>query len=171
MGRSGRNWKKLDSKGTAGLAGGTEVLRGNYPARIDEKGRLKIPVPFKDVLDEKYDSDEFCVTSLDGQYVRIYPMEEWVPIEEKLARGGSFNQARRKFLDRMNYFGQIVKWDKPGRILIPTVLREAAEMKGNVAVLGNLTYLTVWNNDRYLAEIRNNPITPEDERVLDELGI
>jgi len=147
------------------------MLRGNYPARIDEKGRLKIPVPFKDALQQKYDGDEFCVTSLDAQYVRVYPMEEWVQIEETLARGGSFNKARRKFLDRMNYYGQVVSWDKQGRILIPTVLREAAEMKGDVAVLGNLTYLTVWNNERFLAEIRNNPITPEDERMLDDLGI
>jgi MraZ protein len=161
----------MDVKGTAGVAGGTKVLRGNYPARIDEKGRLKIPVPFKDAIEEKYDGDEFCVTSLDGKYARIFPMEEWVQIEEKLGQGGSFNQARRKFLDRMNYFGQVVKWDKQGRILIPTVLREAAEMKGDVAVLGNLSYLAVWNNERFLAEIRSNPITLEDERMLDELGI
>jgi len=44
-------------------------------------------------------------------------------------------------------------------------------MKGDVAVLGNLTFLAVWNNERFLAEIRNNPITPDDERILDELGI
>ncbi|HEY7678966.1 MAG TPA: division/cell wall cluster transcriptional repressor MraZ [Terriglobia bacterium] len=147
------------------------MLRGNYPARIDEKGRLKVPVPFRDALEETYDGDEFCVTSLDGQYVRIYPMEEWVQLEEKLARGGTFNKASRKFLDRMNYYGQVVSWDKQGRILIPAILREAAEMKGDVAVLGNLKWLAVWNNERFLAEIRNNPITAEDERILDELGI
>ena len=146
------------------------MLRGNYPARIDDKGRLKIPAPFKQVLEEKY-GDEFCVTSLDGQYVRIYPMEEWVQIEEKLARNASFNKTRRKFLERANYYGQVVPCDKQGRILIPAVLREAAEMKGDVAVLGNLTCLAVWNNERFLAEIRNNPITSEDERILDELGI
>jgi MraZ protein len=98
-------------------------------------------------------------------------MEEWVQLEEKLARGGTFNKASRKFLDRMNYYGQVVSWDKQGRILIPAILREAAEMKGDVAVLGNLKWLAVWNNERFLAEIRNNPITAEDERILDELGI
>jgi|ERR1051325_10235896 MraZ protein len=147
------------------------MLRGNYPARIDEKGRLKIPVPFKTAIDEKYDGDQFCVTSLDGQYVRIYPMQEWVRIEEKLASGGSFNKSRRKFLDRMNYYGQVVSWDKTGRILIPTTLRDAAEMKGEVAVLGNLTWLAVWNNDRFQADLKNNPITPDDEQVLNDLGI
>ncbi|MBI4458642.1 MAG: division/cell wall cluster transcriptional repressor MraZ [Acidobacteria bacterium] len=146
------------------------MLRGNYPARIDEKGRLKIPVQFKQELEKTYGS-QFYITSLEGQQALIYPFEEWSKIEEKLARGPSFNRARRKLLERANYFGQIVQWDKQGRVLIPSVLREAAEIRGEVAVLGNLTYLEVWNNAHFLEEIRNNPITSEDERVLDELGI
>lgn len=143
------------------------MLRGNYPARIDDKGRLKIPALFKEELDRTY-SGEFWVTSPDGQYAWIYPMQEWNKIEERLAQNPTFSQLRRKFLDRTNYYGQVVKWDNQGRILIPAVLREAAQMKGDVAVLGNLSYLTVWNNQRYLSEINNNPITPED---LDALGI
>ena len=146
------------------------MLRGNYPARIDAKGRLKVPVAFQEELEQSY-GEEFWVTSQDGQYALIFPMEEWTKIEEKLSRNPSFNRVRRKFLDRTNYFGQVVKWDKQGRLLIPSVLREKAEIKGDVAVLGNLTFLTVWNNERFLAEIDNNPITPDDERILDELGI
>ena len=128
---------------------------------------MKIPALFKEELDRTY-SGEFWVTSPDGQYAWIYPMQEWNKIEERLAQNPTFNQLRRKFLDRTNYYGQVVKWDNQGRILIPAVLREAAQMKGDVAVLGNLSYLTVWNNQRYLSEINNNPITPED---LDALGI
>ena len=147
-----------------------QMLRGNYPARIDEKGRLKIPVPFKQELEQSY-GDSFCITSLDGQFVRIYPLEEWTKIEDKLAGNSTFNKTRRKFLDRANYYGQVVQWDKQGRVLIPAVLREAAGMKGNVAVLGNLTWLAVWNNERFLKEIETNPMTDEDERILDELGL
>jgi MraZ protein len=98
-------------------------------------------------------------------------MQEWERLEQKLASGGSFNKSRRKFQDRMNYYGQVVSWDKTGRVLIPTILREKADMKGEVAVLGNLTYLAVWNNDRFLADLNNNPITPEDEQVWNDLGI
>ena len=146
------------------------MLRGNYPARIDDKGRLKIPVPFKLELEKSYGS-QFYITSLEGQQALIYPFEEWAKIEEKLSHGPRFNKARTKLLQRANYYGQIVQGDKQGRVLIPAVLREAAEMRGEVAVLGNLVYLEVWNNARFLEEIRNNPITSEDERILDELGI
>ena len=143
------------------------MLRGNYLARIDEKGRLKVPVPFKDELERSY-KGEFWVTSPDGQYAWIYPMEEWNKIEERLLTNPASSNLRRKFLDRTNYYGQVVRWDNQGRILIPAVLREAAQIKGHVAVLGNLSYLTVRNNERYLAEITENPITGED---LDALGI
>ena len=143
------------------------MLRGNCPARVDEKGRLKIPAPFKEEMERNCRGD-FWVTSPDGKFAWIYPMEEWKVIEERLSQNPSFSNLRRKFLERTNYYGQVVTWDKQGRILIPTQLREAAEIKGDVAVLGNLSYLTVWNNDRYLAEIQNNPLTSED---LNALGI
>jgi MraZ protein len=147
------------------------MLRGNCPARIDEKGRLKVPEAFKKVLEDRYSSPEFWVTSHDGQYGRIYPLEEWIQIEEKLKQGGSFNNSRRKILDRLSYFGQEVSWDKQNRILIPAILREKAEIKGDVAVLGHLNWLAVWNNDRFLADMNDNPMTADDGKVLDELGI
>lgn len=147
------------------------MLRGNYPARIDEKGRLKIPALFKQELEQSY-GKQFYITSLDGQYARIYPLEEWNKLEERLQAASSFNKTRRKFLNRTNYFGQLVEMDNQGRVLIPSVLREKAEMIGDVAVLGNLTFLEVWNNERFIKqEIEQNPITPEDEQVLDQLGI
>ncbi len=147
------------------------MLRGNYPTRVDEKGRLKIPAPFKEELEQNY-GKQFYITSLDGQYVRIYPLEEWNKLEEKLQTASSFNKTRRKFLSRTNYYGQLVEMDNQGRVLIPSVLREKADMKGDVAVLGALTFLEVWNNERFLKEmIEQNPLTPEDEQVLDQLGI
>ena len=147
------------------------MLRGNYPARADDKGRLKIPATFKEELQENY-GKQFYITSLDGQYVRIYPLEEWNKLEEKLQAASSFNRTRRKFLDRTNYFGQLVEMDNQGRVLIPAVLREMADMKGDVAVLGNLTFLEVWNRERFVKDrIEQNPITPEDEGLLEQLGI
>src|SRR3972149_1465095 len=141
------------------------MLRGHHPARIDDKGRLKIPAPFKLELEQQY-GEEFYVTSLESTYVRIYPMEEWNKVEQRLAESSTFNKVRRKFLDRANYYGQVVRWDKQGRILLPTLLREVADMKGEVAVLGNLGYLSVWNKERFLKHIENNPITPEEEEML-----
>ena len=56
--------------------------------------------------------------------------------------------------------------DKQGRILIAPHLRESAEMTGEVAVLGYLNYLEVWNDTRYLKRLEDEPFTDEDEEQL-----
>ena len=145
------------------------MLRGNYPAKVDEKGRLKIPAAFLQSLRE-YGVD-FYVTSENGDYVRLYPMKVWQDIEDKLARLSSHNQTKQKFLNRANYFGQVVELDGQGRVLIPPVLRETAQMKGEVDVLGQLNYLQVWNHARFLESMNKSPITEDDYKVLDGLGI
>jgi len=146
------------------------MLRGNYPATVDGKGRLKIPTAFKTYLDENYGPD-FYVTSLDGQYVRIYPFAVWRGIEEKLAALPSMNKSKKKFLDRTNYWGQTARVDGQGRILIPSLLRESAAMRGEVAVIGYLVYLDVWNMERFREQLDRNPLTEDDEQTLSNLGI
>jgi transcriptional regulator MraZ len=137
---------------------------------MDEKGRLKVPAEFKRVIDEKY-GQQFYITSLDGKVAQVYPFEEWERIEQKLAGLSTFNPTKKKFLDRVNYYGQVVEMDGQGRLLIPQILRDAAQIKGEVAVLGNLTYLIVRNLETFRKEIEEQSFTPEDEKTLDELGI
>ncbi len=146
------------------------MFRGNHPTRVDEKGRLKVPAEFKRVIDEKY-GQQFYITSLDGKVAQIYPFEEWERIEQKLASLSTFNPTKKKFLDRVNYYGQVVDMDGQGRLLIPQILRDAAQIKGEVAVLGHLTFLVVRNLEAFRKEISEQAFTPEDEKTLDELGI
>jgi transcriptional regulator MraZ len=146
------------------------MLRGNYPATMDTKGRLKIPAAFKAFLDQNFGPD-FYVTSLDGQFVRVYPFAVWRDIEEKLAALPSMNKAKKKFLDRTNYWGQANRMDGQGRILIPSLLRESAAMRGEVAVIGYLNYLDVWNMERFREHLEKEPLTDDDQETLSGLGI
>jgi len=115
-------------------------LRGNCPAKVDEKGRLKIPAVFLDELKEY--GNQFYITSTTGETAR-----------------------------RTSYYGQTVELDGQGRLLLPTVLREAAQTKGDVDVLGNLDYLEVMNHTRVLDQLKNEPYTDEDDKALEDLGI
>jgi MraZ protein len=146
------------------------VLRGNAPARIDEKGRLKVPNAFRSLLESQYGRDLF-LTSLTGEYVRIYPMPVWLDIEQKLGAMPSTHPSRLRFLDRANYFGQAGELDTQGRVLLPFRLRETATMNGDVDVLGVVNYLDVWNHDRFLAKLQREPYTDDDARALAEFGI
>jgi MraZ protein len=146
------------------------VLRGSTSARIDDKGRLKVPNAFRRLVEQKHGRGLF-LTSLTGEYVRIYPMPVWLELEEKLAAMPSTHPAKLRFLDRVNYYGSDAELDAQGRVMIPARLRDAATMNGDVDVLGQVNYLDVWNHDRFVAKMQRDPFTDDDARALSEFGI
>jgi len=137
---------------------------------MDEKGRIKLPAAYRRYIDEHYGS-EFYVTSLTGDCARLYPMQEWLAIEEKLQSRGTMDAAVRKFMDRTNYFGQLAEMDAQGRILVHPLLRTSAELLGDVAVLGYLQYLEVWELDKFKARMEAEPYTAADAAALAQLGV
>jgi MraZ protein len=146
------------------------VLRGSHSARIDDKGRLKIPTAFLAHIQEQPSSGLF-LTSVTGESVRVYPMTAWLAVEQRLGKMPPSHPARLKFLDRVNFYGQVIEFDSQGRVLIPGRLREAAAMSGEVDVLGLVEYLDVWNHERFLSKLQREPFTDDDSRALAEFGI
>ena len=146
------------------------MLRGNYAAKIDDKGRLKIPNAFRALIEKEHGNEVF-VTSLTGEYVQIYPMPVWLALEEKLARMPSTHPARLKYLQRVNYYGQSGELDSQGRVVIHPRLRESAGMSGEVDVFGHYNTLDVWNHERFIAKLQREPFTDDDARGLSEFGI
>ena len=146
------------------------VFRGNARARIDDKGRLKVPNVFRSHLEGRYGRELF-LTSLTGEYVRVYPMPVWLEIEQKLGDMPSTHPSKLRYLDRVNYFGQAAELDTQGRVIIPLRLRESATMVGEVDVLGQYNWLDVWNHDRFLTKMQREPYTDDDARALTEFGV
>jgi MraZ protein len=144
-------------------------LRGNCQAKVDEKGRLKIPAVFLETLREY--GTQFYITSTSGDRARIYPMTVWSEIEDKLEKLPSMDKSKRKFLLHTSYYGQAVEVDGQGRVLIPAVLRESAQTKGDVDVLGALDHLVVMNHTRVLDELKSDPYTDADDEALKSSGI
>ncbi len=146
------------------------MFRGNHPTRVDEKGRLKLPAEFKRLVDERYGT-QFYITSKDGRRAEIYPLSEWQKIEEKVAQIPSMNPARKKFLDRVNYYGQMAEMDAQGRVLLPQILRETAKLAGDAVVFGQQTYLEVANHDEFKQAMETDPLTAEDQQTLASFGL
>jgi MraZ protein len=151
-------------------SGNVGVLRGNSPAKIDDKGRLKVPNAFRVVIQKDHGSDLF-VTSLTGQSVRIYPMPVWLDVERRLQQVPSTHPARQRFLDRVNFYGQTAELDTQGRVLIQQRLRESAQVTAEVDVLGQQSYLEVWNHERLVAKLLSEPFTDDDAKALSDFGI
>jgi len=151
-------------------------LRGNAPATVDEKGRLKLPTTFKADLEsfaggEGQEGLRHYLTSLDGRGARLYPMPVWEAIEARLASVPGTNPAKRRFLEVTAYYGSEVEPDAQGRFVIPPILREAAHLVGEVAILGQMDHLAIWNREAFASRIAAEPLTTGDLEALSELGI
>jgi MraZ protein len=147
------------------------MLRGNHPARIDDKGRLKVPNGFRSTIESQWGKELF-VTSVTGEFVRVYPMAVWLEIEQRLAAVPSAHPSKMRFLERVNFFGQVTSMDRQGRIVIPQLLRESAAMAGEVSVLGQQNFLAVWNLKRLQERLfKRDPFTDEDGKLLSDHGI
>ena len=114
---------------------------------------------------------EVFITSVSGEAAHVYPLPVWEERETKLLALPSTDRSRDRYLERVNYFGQQVKVDPQGRVLIPQLLRERAGMSGEVVVQGRLDHLVVWNHERFATKLESDPITDDDFARLAEKGI
>jgi MraZ protein len=146
------------------------MFRGSAPAKIDDKGRLKVPTGFRRTLEERYGREVF-ITSVIGDSVLVYPLVVWEVLEERLAALPSTDRTKRRYLERVSYFGHQGQCDSQGRVLVPQLLRESSEMNGEVVVSGRLDHLEVWNRDRLQKRFEEQPFSEEDFEYLAERGI
>ncbi len=141
------------------------MFMGEYNHTIDAKGRMIVPSKFRELL-----GNEFVVTKgLDG-CLFVYPNEEWKNIEEKFRTVPLTTKDARKF-SRFFFAGAATcEVDKQGRILIPPVLREFADIQKDVVSVGVLNRIEIWSKDRW---VDNNTYDDMDEIAehMAELGL
>jgi MraZ protein len=152
------------------------MFRGSTPARIDDKGRLKVPTMFRQLLEERYGPHVYVTSAPTlsyraGEFVRIYPMQEWEALEAKLAQMPSSSSARQDFLTWTSYYGQEAEMDAQGRIHIHPHLREQAAVVGDVHVFGHVQFLDVWNQARNAERLGGLTWTREQADELAKYGI
>jgi len=143
---------------------------GHAPAKVDDKGRLKIPAEFRKIIEQKFGPECF-ITSEDGQKALIYPMPVWSDYQARLAKVPSASQPKKKILERLNFFGSTGTIDGQGRVLIPAILRRDAAIADDVVVIGSDDHLIVWNEERIQRRLAENPLTDEDYKELELHGV
>jgi MraZ protein len=158
------------------------MFRGSSQTRVDEKGRLKIPADFKRDLGENL---EFYITSQDGKRAEIYPMSVWKKKEAKLAKAFPASSRVRQRVERTtSYYGATVEMDGQGRVLLPSPLRDDADLMAEVVVIARLGernpenpeeetlgFLEVSNNEAMRLAMKADPITDEDLDALAAAGL
>ncbi|HEX4284039.1 MAG TPA: division/cell wall cluster transcriptional repressor MraZ [Terracidiphilus sp.] len=144
------------------------MYRGNHPAKVDEKGRLKVPSAFKALLDAATVT-QFFVTSTNGRSAEIWPLPEWEKVEQRLLRVSALDPAVEQYLNLVNYYGQQVEMDSQGRILLPQMLRTKARLDAEVNVMGKLKFIEVHNKEIFEKELPPEGISPENKQKVSGL--
>jgi MraZ protein len=141
------------------------VFRGNNPAKVDDKGRLKIPSAFKALLDAA-NVTELYITSTDGRKAEIWPLPEWEKREKLLADESSMNDSVEKYLNLTSYYGQQVEMDSQSRVVLPQKLRDKGKLDAEVVVLGKLVYLEVQNEKEFEHNLAAYEMTADDRKAV-----
>lgn len=127
-----------------------------------------MPNLFRQQIEEAF-GQELFVTSLHGREILLYPLAIWRALEEKLASLPAIHRAKRKFLERVNYFGQDVSLDSQGRVLVPQILRDSAKLPSDVVVTGNIDHLVVSDRGALASRLAGEDFTSEDYDELSKL--
>lgn len=138
------------------------VLIGNYTARFDASGRVKIPEKIREVIEQVYGKDLF-VTSLFDDSVTIYPLSVWLAMTDLASEGAlHLRPDVRRFMLRVNRNGSRHELDSKGRVLISQALREKAQLRDEVEVIGLSNHIEIWNKAVLDGTIEKKPLSDED---------
>ncbi|MBN2408922.1 MAG: hypothetical protein JXE07_04220 [Candidatus Aminicenantes bacterium] len=145
------------------------MLIGNYTAKIDKSGRIKIPEKFRAAIEEEYGKELF-ITSLTDEAVQIYPLAVWEKMAG-VAKEGALHLRPdiRRFLLRVNRKGAKHEIDSKGRVLLTQPLRGTARLQDEVEVIGLNNHLEVWNSELLDEKLEKKPLTDEDFETIADL--
>jgi MraZ protein len=146
--------------------------KGIFAARMDDRGRLKLPAAFKAFLDELGAKDLF-VTSFDERIGRIYTPAIWESNEKHLTAPGENRERRRRIYTRAMANGEYSKIDDQSRVLVNTDLRRSMGIEGEpVRVMFYDGVIQFWSEPVHaemMADARN--LSPADIEKEEELGL
>ena len=149
------------------VEGVRSLFIGEYQHTIDSKGRVIMPVKFREALGSK-----FVLTKGLDSCLFVYPNEEWINFEKKLRSLPLTSRDARAFI-RFFFAGACeCELDKQGRILIPGNLREYAGLEKDLVIIGVSTRVEIWSKDKW--DEYNNTSDLDHESIVEkmaELGI
>ncbi|HSQ34456.1 MAG TPA: hypothetical protein VLQ89_00540 [Candidatus Binatia bacterium] len=143
-------------------------FRGSHIAKIDDRGRVKIPAQFLSTLEGGFGRVVY-LTSINGDHVFFYPMQVWAEIERKIARIPMRDPDLEEYISRISYWGSETEIDPKGRVLIPPDLRQSSKLENNLLILGKIDYLVIWNEDAFTGKYMGGQFSDEKMQKISRL--
>jgi transcriptional regulator MraZ len=127
------------------------AFSGTYYYTVDDKGRLIIPAPLRELISSHYSSRLLITNALFDKCLQLFPFEEWTKLEEKVRELPRTLEEVHYFKRRVIASAQECAIDKQGRILIPAALREDAGIKDDIVIAGLVEKIELWDRSEWNA--------------------
>ena len=144
------------------------MFRGLTAVNTDEKGRIRIPADYHPFIAEQENAELIMTIDTEDKCLLLYPLNFWRAIEQKLEQLPSFHPATRRIQRLLIGHANELEMDKNGRILIPQLLREYAELDKTVMLVGQGKKIELWGEshwqmkrDNWLTVNENSEVPPE----------
>ena len=144
------------------------MFYGEYEHNLDLKGRIIIPSKFREVFKENFVEKFFITRGLD-KCLFLFIEEEWRS-QERVFKSMSFTKTEARKFNRLYFSGAVeVNFDTQGRILLPQYLKDFAQIKKDVVIVGVANRIEIWSKDRWLEFYGNSKQSFEEiaEKLLD----
>lgn len=124
---------------------------GKYYYTLDQKGRIIIPAPLREIIFNKYSNSKLYITNAPfDKCLDIYPFDEWNRLIEKLRLLPQTSDSVEFYQRRVIASASECEIDKQGRILIPYEQRLDAEINTDVVIVGMLNRIQVWDKSKWI---------------------
>ena len=141
-------------------------FRGRSAARLDAKGRLRIPAKFRQVLQNHY--TDALIISQYGECLVAYPPEKWDEMEAKALHLSQVHPEHRSFVRRFISGAEKCEFDNQGRILIPPLLREDAHLDQELIIVGMLANFEIWNKATYDLQVMRDK--QNEQKIMETIA-
>jgi len=144
---------------------------GEFCNSIDQKNRLSIPAKFRNSLDQENDKI-FVLSKGFDECLFLYPLEEWKIVEEQLSSLSSIRNKNRNFIRKITRHANYVRYDSQGRIAIPEILLNYANISKEALIIGVVKKIEIWDKKTLLNyENQKNFLSDEDfEELADKIN-
>lgn len=135
------------------------LFRGVSSVNMDAKGRIALPVRYRELLQDVSDGRVVVTIDVDDRCLLLYPLQTWEEIQAELEALPNVNSAARRLQRLLIGHATDIDLDGSGRMLLPQMLRDYAQLSKKLVLLGQGKKLEIWaeevwteRRDEWLAE-------------------
>ena len=132
------------------------MFRGATLVNLDSKGRLSVPIRYRDQLNESASGQMVCTIDINHACLLLYPLPEWEIIEQKLSRLSSMNPQERRVQRLLLGHASECQMDSAGRLLIAPVLRQHAGLTKEVMLVGQFNKFELWDETTWYQRVKED---------------